>query len=51
MHGYVRGRTKIEVYKKFRAQLNRKEIEEFKASNAPRDVIEHRMSLRRLRRR
>jgi hypothetical protein len=28
MHGYVRGRTKIEVYKKFRAEVNRKEIEE-----------------------
>ena len=39
MHGYVRGRTKIEVYKKFRAELNRKEIEESKTSNAPNDFI------------
>jgi hypothetical protein len=31
--------TKIEVYKKFRAELNRKEIEESKTSNAPNDFI------------
>jgi hypothetical protein len=27
MGGFVRGRTKIEVYKKFRAEINRKEVE------------------------
>lgn len=27
MHEYIRGRTKIEIYKKFHAEVNRKEIE------------------------
>ena len=28
MLGYIRRRTKIEVYKKFRAEVNRKELED-----------------------
>jgi hypothetical protein len=28
MGGYIRGKTKLEVYKKFRARINREEIEE-----------------------
>jgi len=28
MHGYIRGKTKLEVYKKYRARVNRKKIEE-----------------------
>jgi hypothetical protein len=27
MGGFVRGRTKVEVYKKFRAEVNRKKVE------------------------
>jgi hypothetical protein len=28
MHGYIRGKTKLACYKKFRKEVNRKEIEE-----------------------
>ncbi len=28
MGDYIRGKTKLEVYKKFRAQVNRKRVEE-----------------------
>jgi len=28
MHGYIRGKTKLEVYKKYRARINRKRVEE-----------------------
>jgi hypothetical protein len=28
MGGYIRGKTKLEVYKRFRAEVNRKETEE-----------------------
>jgi hypothetical protein len=27
MHGYIRGKTKLEVYKKYRAKVNRKRVE------------------------